>query len=327
MTLALAFSHAGLLWLFALVPVLVGVYVLAQRRRARYAARFTNLDLLASVVTSSPGWKRHVPPIAYLLAISALLLALARPTVTHSVPEQQATVMLVIDVSGSMIATDVQPSRIAAAQSAATTFVNELPRSLKVGLVAFSSEARLLALPTTDHGAVRKSIGTLRALGATAMGNAIDMAVGAASSATTPVTRAGAKPPPTVILLLSDGKNTVGRTPVDAANDATRDGVKIFTVALGTPDGVAAIPDSNGVIAFVPVPPDPDTLRQVADTTHGRFFTAPTASELKSVYADLGSKLGQKPKKTEVTAWFAGAGAVFLLLGGCLALVWFSRFP
>jgi len=324
-TLALGFATPALLWLLALLPLLAAAYLLSQRRRARYAARFTNLDLLASVVTRSPGWRRHVPPVAYLLAMASLLLAVAHPTVTRPVAVQEATVMLLVDVSGSMISTDVQPSRIAAAQSAATTFVNELPHALRVGLVAFSSEARLLAVPTTDHSSVRRAIGSLQALGATAMGNAIDLGVEAAASTAT--TRAGAKAPPTVILLLSDGKNTVGRPPIDAADSAAQAGVKIFTVALGTPDGMAAIPDANGVVAYIPVPPDPDTLQAVADRTKGRFFPAPTAGQLKSVYANLGSQLGQKPKKKDVTAWFAGAAAVLLVLGGGLALAWFSRFP
>src|SRR5439155_3193431 len=149
------------------------LYLAAQRRRVKYAARFTNVDLLATVVTKSPNWRRHVPPLIYGLALSILILALGRPIVTSRIAQQQATVMLVIDVSGSMIATDVQPSRIAAAQDAARTFIGELPGNLRVGLIAFSTEARLLAPPSTDHAQVKTALNTLSALGATAMGDAI----------------------------------------------------------------------------------------------------------------------------------------------------------
>ena len=325
MVLAMRFQSPSLLWLFALVPVVVVLYLVSQRRRVKYAARFTNVDLLASVVTKSPKWRRHVPPVIYLLALSTLVLALGRPVVTSRIAQQQATVMLVIDVSGSMIATDVQPSRIAAAQDAARTFIDELPSSLRVGLIAFSTEARLLAPPTSDHNQVKSAVNSLSALGATAMGDAIELSI--SSTATIPGAKPAAKHPPTVVLLLSDGKNTVGRDPLAAAEDANQAGIHIFTVALGTPDGIALIPDNNGVVQTIPVAPDPDTLRAVADKTGGRFFTAPTAQQLSSVYTNLGSQLGQVKKPHEVTAQFAGLAIVLLLIGGGLALAWFSRFP
>ncbi|MDQ1394872.1 MAG: Ca-activated chloride channel [Acidimicrobiaceae bacterium] len=323
--LAIVFRSASVLWLFAFVPVLVALYLLAQRRRARYAVRFTNLDLLASVVTRSPTWRRHIPPLVYLLALATLLLALGRPTVTASVAQQQAAVMLVVDVSGSMVATDVQPTRIAAAQNAARTFIDQVPPKLPVGLVAFSTEARLLAPPTTDHASVRIAVDRLTALGATAMGDAIDLAVQATGPL--PTAKAKAKHPPAVVLLLSDGKNTVGRDPLDAATDANNDDVHVFTVALGTPDGVAAIPDNNGVVQDIPVPPDPDTLQAVAQRTGGKFFTAPTAEQLTSVYSGLGSSIGRVPKPREITAEFAGGALILMLVGGALALLWFNRFP
>src|SRR5207253_7352711 len=169
-------------------------------------------------------------------------------------------------------------------------------------------------------------IESLSALGATAMGDAIELAV-QATALNPNGTKVTGKHPPATVLLLSDGKNTVGRDPLTAADDANQAGVHIFTVALGTPDGVALIPDQNGVVQTIPVAPDPDTLQAVADKTGGRFFTAPSASELSSVYGDLGSRLGQVKKPHEVTAQFAGIGIVLMLLGGGLALMWFSRFP
>jgi Ca-activated chloride channel family protein len=340
--LALTFVNGGALWLLLLVPLIVLGYVLAQRRRPQYAARFTNLELLATVVPKAPSWRRHLPPVAYLLALATLFLALGRPTITRADPTQQATVMLAIDVSGSMVATDVQPSRLGAAQQAATTFVDEVPRSLKVGLIAFSSEARLLAPPSTDRDSVKRGLASLNAIGATAMGDAIELALNASAFANgggrsnttiapslTPTTALppGTKLPPTVILLLSDGKNTVGREPLAAADEAKQANVPIFTIALGTPNGVASIPDSNGVIQEIPVPPDPDTLEAVAKDTGGKFFTAPNAEQLRSVYANLGSKLGTEKHKHEITAWFAGVAVVLLLVGGAMALLWFSRFP
>jgi Ca-activated chloride channel family protein len=347
MILALTFANRGVLWLLAIVPLLVIAYLVAQRRRPQYAARFTNLELLATVVPRAPNWRRHLPPFVYVLALSTLLLAIARPTIVTADPTQQATVMLVIDVSGSMIATDVQPTRLAAAQKSARSFLDQVPKELKVGLVAFSTEAQLLAPPSTDRDLVRNALATLNPLGATAMGDALVVAIDAAaasanrSSSTTapspsggaiqppstgPATPAG-KAPPTVILLLSDGKNTVGRDPLAVADAAKQLGVKISTIALGTPDGVASIPDASGQVQAIPVPPDPDTLQAVAQRTGGRFFSAPTAADLSSVYADIGSKLGTVERSHEVTAWFAGGAVVLLLLGGGLALIWFSRFP
>jgi Ca-activated chloride channel family protein len=349
MMLAMTFTNAGVLWLLLLIPVLVVAYVIAQRRRPKYAARFTNLDLLATVVARRPNWRRHLPPVIYLLALATLLFAIGRPTIVTADSTQQATVMLVIDVSGSMIATDVQPTRLAAAQRSAQSFIDEVPKELRLGLVAFSSEARLLAPPTTDRQLVRNALSSLTPVGATAMGDAIVVAVDASlasssGSSSTPTTRpgptvqptlpstttpgkSGTKPTPTVLLLLSDGKNTVGSDPLTAAASAKQLGVQISTIALGTPNGVASIPDSTGQVQDIPVPPDPDTLKAVAEQTGGRFFTAPTAEDLTSVYKDLGSKLGTEKHRHEVTAWFAGAAVILLLLGGGLALLWFSRFP
>src|SRR3954447_15144732 len=344
MILALTFGNAGLLWLLLLVPVAVLGYVLAQRRRPKYAARFTNLELLATVVPRTPSWRRHIPHVIYVTALATLLVAVARPTIVTNDSTQEATVMLVLDVSGSMVATDVQPTRLAPAQQVAKGFLDDVPKTLKVGLVAFSSEARLLAPPSTDRDAVRNGLASLNAIGATAMGDAITLAMNAAigtndngssssspfggpASTTPPTSVDPDKLSPTVILLLSDGKNTVGRDPLNAADTAKSDKVQIFTIALGTDSGVAEIPDSNGVVQQIPVPPDPETLQEVADRTGGKFFTAPSAQELRSVYANLGSKLGTEKHKHEITAWFAGAAIVLLVLGGALALIWFARFP
>jgi Ca-activated chloride channel family protein len=187
----------GLLWALLLVPVALAAYVFAQRRRAGYAVRFTNLDLLANVVTRSPGWRRHLPPAFYLLALTALLVSMARPQAITLVPKEQATVMLVMDVSGSMNATDVQPTRMVAAQQSATTFVEELPKKLRVGVVSFASTAQTLTRPTTDRLAVYEAIATLHAEGATAMGDGIERALDVKRPPGSGVATQGVQPAPT----------------------------------------------------------------------------------------------------------------------------------
>jgi Ca-activated chloride channel family protein len=330
----------GLLWALLLVPVAVAAYVLAQRRRAGYAVRFTNLDLLANVVTRSPGWRRHLPPAFYLLALTALLISMARPQALTLVPKEQATVMLVMDVSGSMNATDVQPTRMVAAQQSATTFVEELPKKLRVGVVSFASTAQTLTRPTTDRLAVYESIATLHAEGATAMGDGIERALdvkrppGSGAAATQGVQPAPApavpqdKDLPLVVLLLSDGANTQGRVrPMDAAAHAKALGVPVFTIALGTDRGMVDVPNETGQLQRVPVPPDELTLQRIADLTGARFFAAPSHRELKSIYRELGSKIGFVKERQEVTVVFAAAGLLLMVAGAVLSLSWFSRFP
>jgi Ca-activated chloride channel homolog len=328
----------GLLWGLLLVPVAVAAYLAAQRRRAGYAVRFTNLDLLANVVTSSPGWRRHLPPALYLLALTALLVSTARPQAVTLVPKEQATVMLVLDVSGSMNATDVHPTRMVAAQQAATTFVAELPARLRVGVVSFASTAQTLTRPTTDRAAVAEAIATLHAEGATAMGDGIERALdvkrppgaavgGGVQPAPGPAVGADARLP-LVVLLLSDGANTQGRVrPMDAAAHARALGVPVFTIALGTEQGMVDVPNETGQLQRVPVPPDELTLRRIAEVTGARFFAAPTGRDLKGIYRELGSRIGFVRQQQEVTVVFAAAGLLLLVAGVALSLAWFSRFP
>ena len=329
----------GLLWSLLLVPVALAAYLLAQRRRSGYAVRFTNLDLLANVVTRSPGWRRHLPPAFYLLAMAGLLTSLARPQAVTLVPKEQATVMLVMDVSGSMNATDVQPTRMVAAQQAATTFVEELPKKLRVGVVSFASTAQTLTRPTTDRVAVYEAIATLHAEGATAMGDGIERALDVKRPPGTGTVTGGVQPAPSpavppdnqvplVVLLLSDGANTQGRTrPMDAATHAKSLGVPVFTIALGTDQGMVDVPNETGQLQRVPVPPDELTLQRIAEVTGARFFAAPSDRELKSIYRQLGSKIGFVREQQEVTVLFAAAGLLLLVAGMTLSLAWFSRFP
>jgi Ca-activated chloride channel homolog len=332
----------GLLWGLLLVPATLAAYLLAQRRRARYAARFTNLDLLAKVARSA-SWRRHLPAALYLLALTTLLLALARPQAVALVPKEQATVVLVMDVSGSMNATDVQPTRLTAAQQSAISFLGQLPAKFRVGLVSFSSTAQILTRPTTDRDAVQNAIASLRAEGATAMGEGIERALELKRPPTPPgttTTLPGATPPstaapnpgadpPMVILLLSDGANTQGRTqPLDAARHARQLNVPVYTIALGTDTGMVDVPDEQtGQLRRIPVPPDRFTLRRIAEATNARSFNAPSSKDLKTIYQDLGSKIGFVKQRQEVTAGFAAGALLLLVAGAGLALVWFGRFP
>jgi Ca-activated chloride channel family protein len=328
----------GLLWALLLVPLALAAYLVAQRRRGGYAVRFTNLDLLANVVTRTPRWRRHLPPALYLLALAALATSLARPQAVTLVPKEQATVMLVLDVSGSMNATDVHPTRMVAAQQSATTFVRELPKKLRVGVVSFASTAQTLTRPTTDRDAVYQAIATLHAEGATAMGDGIERALDA-KRPPTGRTGPGVAPAPTpavppeaqlpmVVLLLSDGANTQGKVrPMDAAAHAKALGVPVFTIALGTDQGMVDVPNETGQLQRVPVPPDELTLQRIAEVTGARFFAAPTDRQLKSIYRQLGSKIGFVREPQEVTVVFAAAGLLLLVAGMTLSLAWFSRFP
>lgn len=331
----------GLLWALALVPVALAAYLLAQRRRSRYTVRFTNLDLLANVVSAKPGWRRHVPPAFYLLALAALVVSLARPQALTLVPKEQATIVLVMDVSGSMNATDVQPTRLVSSQRSATEFVEQLPEKFRVGIVSFASTAQTLTRPTTDRPAVYEAIASLHAEGATAMGDGIERALDVKRPPTPPSTGSSARPAPNpgdqpggsadaplVVLLLSDGANTQGRTqPMEAASDAKTLGVPVFTIALGTDRGMVDVPDETGNLRRIPVPPDKLTLQRIAETTGARFYAAPSNDDLKEIYRELGSKIGFVKEKQEITVIFAATGLLFLVAGATMSLTWFSRFP
>ena len=375
-TLPLSFASPVLLWGLLLLPLAVAGYLMAQRRRARYAVRFTNLDLLANLIPHTPAWRRHLPTGLYLLSLGSLLVSLARPQAIVPVPKEHATVVMVMDTSGSMAASDVQPTRMAAARQAGKTFLDVLPPKFRVALVPFSTTAQVAVRPTTDRAAVREALDALRADGGTAMGDAIQRGLEVAQSVngnpdvaanggagavptprggvgtgippripspptpapTTPAvptppaapgaSTSGDGPPPAAILLLSDGASTSGRLqPLEAARAARQLGIPVYTIALGTQDGALEIPGPRNTVRRQPVPPDEETLRQVAEITGGHFFAAPTARDLRAVYQDIGSRIGYVQEPHEVTAAFAAAAAVFLLIGGALSLHWFHRFP
>lgn len=334
----MSFAAPAVLWGLLLLPLAFIMYGIAQRRRGQAAARFTNLALLPNLAPQAPGWRRHAPAALYLLALSALLMALARPQAVLTVPQEQATIVLVMDTSISMVATDVQPNRLTAARTAGQRFLDSVPEPFRVAVVSFSNVAQTLTVPTVDRQAAREALGSLRAEGGTAMGDALDHALqvvrdseagGASTGLPTPApSPTPSSSPPTAILLLSDGANTAGQAqPLEAAARARQLGVPVYTIALGTPGGTIESPDAPGSGQRLAVPPDESTLRQIAELTGGRFFNAATAADLRAVYDTLGSRLGEAEEQREVTAAFAGAATALLIAGGALALRWFHRFP
>jgi Ca-activated chloride channel family protein len=345
-----------------LVPLLAALYVWAQRRRSRYAVRFTNLDLLANIAPRRPGWRRHLPSALYLLAVAALAVGLARPTMVVPVPRDDATVILAIDVSASMKARDVAPTRLDAARAAAQSFVDGLPAGVRVGVVAFATRPVTLVTPTADRSAVRAALDGLAPRDGTAMGDALmqaldlaeaarsagdggtgdtvpagdastDQALGApAESSPTPAASApgsGAESGPTVAtILLSDGANSAGSTePLDAAQRAASLGVPVYTIALGTDHGTVDVTDETGQPVTVAVPPDMATLQQIAETTGAKAFDAPSADELKVVYDDLESRIGWTTEQQEVTWIFAAAALLTVVVAAGLSVLWFGRLP
>ena len=321
----------GLQWpwallLLTLLAPLVALYALGERRRRHAAAAFGNPALLPGLVEAAAGRRRHVPAALVLLATALLLVGLTRPRAAFSIATEQATVLLAIDVSGSMRATDVKPSRLAAARAAANAFIEELPSRYRVGIVSFSDSANAVLGPTTSREAAHAVLANLRADGGTAIGAAILRSVASAR----PNAKQGAAPtpadgPPTTILLLSDGAQTAGPAAVDAAATALAAGITVSTVTLGTAATTVDVPVPNGPAERVEVKPDPATLQKIAETGHGTFQAAPDATTLRRVYSTLGSQLAHHDEPREITAIFAGAGAFLLLAAIGLSTRWYRR--
>ena len=314
-----AFTEPIRLLLLLLVAALLGGYVWMQTRRPVYAARFTELDLLASVAPKRPGWRRHVPAGLLLLSLIALTTAFAKPEADVKVPRERATIVVAMDTSASMQAVDVSPNRFSAAQESAKAFIDRLPEQFNVGLVSFNAVAAVVATPTQDHNAVRDAVDELQLAGGTAIGEAVIAALNAIQN----VPGGDAeKPPPARVVLLSDGANTIGRSLTDAATAANELGVPISTIAFGTEAGVVEV---QGQI--VPVPVDAPSLAALATATGGRSYTAKSGEELNGVYADIGSQVGFTTERKEVTATIAGLGLLAAVGAAVTSLLWSARFP
>ncbi|XVQ08531.1 VWA domain-containing protein [Spirillospora sp. CA-255316] len=313
------FLAPGRLLLLIALLVLVGLYVAVQVRRGRYAVRFTNLALLEKVAPVTPGWRRHVPAAAFLLMMGLFVTGFARPATDVRVPREQATIMVAVDVSHSMEATDVEPDRLTAAKRAAGTFLDRLPARFNVGLVAFSGTATVTVPPTTDRRAMRAGIDRLALGPRTAIGEGVIASLEAIASFGA---QYGENAPPGRVVLLSDGTNTSGRSPEEAAERATRARIPVSTIAYGTPEGVFY---QNGTA--VPVPVDGPSLERLAQGTGGRFYEAASGSELRQVYEDIGSSVGYRTERREVWGWFIAAGLLLACAAAGASLLWFSRLP
>ncbi|MFV0260708.1 MAG: VWA domain-containing protein [Acidimicrobiales bacterium] len=302
-------------------------YLVLSRRRSRYALRFASADLLASIAPERPGWRRHVPAALHLLALTVLVVGFARPARFVLEPRERATVIVAIDTSLSMQATDVQPDRLTAAKEAAERFVTELPPTLNVGVVSFAGTASVLVTPTQDRTAAINAIRNLQLAESTAIGEAIFTSLDALSNA--PPDETGT-PPPARIVLLSDGETTVGRPDSQAVAAAATAEVPVSTIAFGTEDGTITYddPTTPEVEAdVIPVPVGDDNLEAIAEGTGGSFFAATSLEELDAVYADIGSAIGYEEVEREITDWFVGAGLLVLAVASGLGLAWFNRLP
>jgi Ca-activated chloride channel family protein len=322
--LALTYLAPNRFWLLVGVAALAAAYVVLQKRRRTYAVRFTNLDLLQSVAPKSPGWRRHLPAIAMLMAISALVVSVARPAREERVPRERATVILAIDTSLSMMAEDVEPNRLVAAQAAAKTFLTILPPKINVGLVSFNGTGTILVPPTTNRAQVRTAIDRLELDERTAIGEAIFTSLQAIQQAPPAEGDEDNEDVPARIVLMSDGKTTVGRPDSVGAQAARDAGVPVNTIAFGTDHGVIVIPEEP---APVPVDVDHAALEAIAEATDGKAFQAATEGELREVYRNIGSSIGYEVVFNEVGRWFVGLGMALLFLGSTLSLLWFSRLP
>ncbi len=321
----MTFQAPLLLGLLALVPLAAGIYVWSQRRARKFAVRYTNVAVLAGVAGRS--YTRHVPAILALLALAALLIAIARPQRTVAAERREATVILVFDTSGSMLATDVQPSRLEAARLAGMTFADAVPDTFRIGVIGFGSSAQQLAEPTTDHARVKTTIGALQVKGATAMGDALKAAI---NSARIPVPDGlgGERRLPAAIVLLGDGASTRGADPIDVVQDTKKFKIPVYTVALGTQNGTLTHTNPNtGQTTTERVPPDLLTLQEIARDTGGQFFATADARRLQTVYANLGTRLTKTKEKQQVTSAFAGGALVLLLIGAGFGLVRGGRLP
>ena len=335
----MTFQWPELLWLAAGLPLLAALYVYVLRRRKKLAVRYSNLALLKEAM-SSASWRRHVPPLFLGMALAALIVAIARPSAVMTLPSQHETVILAMDVSGSMRASDVEPNRLVAAQNAAKAFIADQPDSVRIGIVAFAGTATVAQAPTKNKEDLYAAIDRFQLQRATAIGSAIivslatlfpdggyDVSTFSYGSETKRKPPANFKPVPpgsyssAVIILLTDGQRTSGPDSVMAARLAAERGVRIFTVGVGTPEG--KIVGFDGWSMHVRL--DEETLRSIADLTRGEYFYAGNAVDLKKIYQTMNARLVMETKKTEVGAFFSAAAGLLVLLAAALSLAWFHR--
>lgn len=326
----MSFTWPLVLGALALLPVLVAVYIDRERRRVAAQAEFGNPDLLPNVVERDPGRLRYLAPLILLTALVFMIVGVARPHATVSVPREEATIVLAMDTSRSMKATDIEPTRLDAARVAAKTFLDEVPEKFRVGVVSFSTRAVVGVAPTEDRELVSTALDTLTPGEGTAIGDAVALSLRVGLPETAPAERANgdadAETPPRAIVLISDGARDGGEVePAAAAQQAKERGVPVYSVLVGTPDGVVEEQLSGGFRRIIRVPPNAETLEQVAVGSGGEFFGALDAEGLSAVYEDLGSRLGTREQDRELTDVFAAVAAVLLLAAAALSALLFRR--
>ncbi|MBS1869186.1 MAG: VWA domain-containing protein [Actinobacteria bacterium] len=318
----MTFGSPLLLLTLLLVPLALAAHVASRRRARRYAVRFPAAATLALAAGRAPAWRRGLPLALLLASIAALALALAKPQRTVAVPVERASIMLVTDHSRSMMAEDVDPTRLGAAKRAAHTFLDQLPPGVRVGVTTFSDVPDGTQAPTRDHALVRQMIDQQVADGGTATGDALQVAL---DTLEREPRGADGRRPPSAIVLLSDGTTTTGRDPVAVAQSARELRIPIYTVALGTRD--ATVPNPGFGPPLLSVPPDPALLKRIADTSGGHAYSAQDDQQLSTIYRTLGSQLGTRDAQREVTAAFAVGGLVLLLGAAAASTRWAGRVP
>jgi len=329
-----------------LIPLLLAVYIWMQRRRTKYAVRFASVGMVRQAIGKGPGIRRHIPAAFFLLAIAGMTVALARPQATVNVPRNTGTLMLVIDVSGSMQATDVKPNRMDSTKAAAAEFVERQPKGVKIGVVSFSDFGALVQAPTRDKDLVMKALDRLKPQRGTNIGGGLQTALDALYESsdtprpttapagpnasprpvTTPQPSAAprdAKTPTASIVLVSDGESNVGPPPLEVAQEAQKAGVKIYTIGIGTREGVNLNIQGRRVFTRL----DEDSLKGMAEMTGGRYLTAQNDAELRTVYDELAREREFEEEKTEITFGFTAGALALSLIGGVLSLLWFNRLP
>jgi Ca-activated chloride channel homolog len=323
----MTFLSAWRLWILVVVAGLVVLYVVMQRRRTAYSLRFTSPELLDSVAPRRPGFRRHLPAAVFLGSLATLVMAFAQPARQMQVPRERATVIIAIDVSLSMEAADVEPTRFEAAKAAADRFIADLPPKLNVGVVSFAGTASVQVTPTQDRFSARNAVKNLELAESTAIGEAIFTSLDALANA--PADETGTTPPARIVLL-SDGETTVGRSDDEAVAAAQEAQIPVSTIAFGTPDGYIVYddPTTSAVESkLLGVPVGDDNLREIANQTGGSFFTAASLEELEAVYADIGSAVGFEEVNREITDWFVGLSLLLLATSAGFSLLWFHRLP
>ncbi|GAA1585191.1 VWA domain-containing protein [Kribbella hippodromi] len=317
----MSFLDPGRLWLLVLVPAAVAAYLVMRRRRATYAARFTNIALIDRVVPRRPQWRRHLTVGLVLLAAASSVVAFARPSSVVKVPRERATIVMTIDVSLSMMANDIEPSRLEAAKKSAKSFISRLPKKFNVALVAFAGTATIVVPPTTDRAVVMRSIDGLQLAESTGTGEGIFAALQAITQVA-PDPDHPTEPAPARIVLESDGKRTVGRTIQEAAAAAKAKNVPVYTITFGTDSGYI---EMDGIRQRVP--PDRGEMEEIAGITGGHAYTAQSAGQLDDVYKDIGSSVGYDKQDKEITSRFAGIAMLLTFLAGAASIATATRFP